>query len=520
MQKLILCLFATSGLASAAEPAERPNILFIMADDHAERAISAYDGGLVQTPNIDRIAEEGVRFANSFVTNSICAPSRAVFLTGKYSHQNGLRDNRDTFDGSQVTLPKLLQSAGYETAIIGKWHLKSDPTGFDEWKILVDQGHYYNPVFIDNGTEVQREGYVTDLITDLALEYLDARDESKPFMLLYQHKAPHRNWMPHPRHFIDETHNYPLPETFRDDYEGRPAAAGQDMRVADMWFSLDLKLHELHYGTETGTGGNDNWDPTDGWANDYGRMTDEQQVAWDGHYDPIGEAFRESRPTSHALAEWKYQRYMRDYLGSVAAIDEGVGRLLDYLEENGLAENTIVIYTSDQGFYLGEHSWYDKRFMYEESLRTPLVIRYPAEFSAGQVNDDLVLNLDMPPTLLDLAGVEVPIDMQGQSLRPLMNNSPSAEWRDAIYYRYYEFPHGWHKVRPHYGMRTDRYKLIHFEGDMDVWELFDLQTDPNELDNLYGRDEYSAVQEVLHTRLNELQRELGDQPSTGGPGNE
>lgn len=504
---LVLYVLAFSGLASGAQ---RPNILFIMADDHAERAISAYGGDLMETPNIDRIAQGGVRFANSFVTNSICAPSRAVLLTGKYSHLNGLRDNRDTFDGSQVTFPKLLQTAGYETAIIGKWHLKSDPTGFDEWKILVDQGHYYNPLFIDNGTEIQPEGYVTDLITEFALEYLENRDESKPFALLYQHKAPHRNWMPHSRHFADTSVKLPLPETFWDDYAGRPAAAGQDMRVADMWFSLDLKLQGQHYGTETGTGGNDEFDPTDGWADDYGRMTEEQKAAWDAHYNEIGEAFREQPPTSRALAEWKYQRYMQDYLGSVAAIDEGVGALLDYLEENDLADNTIVVYTSDQGFYLGEHGWYDKRFMYEESLRTPLVIRYPEEIAPARVNDDLVLNLDMTPTLLDLAGVEIPADMQGRSLRPLMAETPTTEWRDAIYYRYYEFPHGWHKVRPHYGVRTDRYKLIHFEGDMDVWELFDLQSDPNELDNLYGQDEYSRIQDGLHNRLTELRREYGD----------
>jgi arylsulfatase A-like enzyme len=510
MRQLILCFLTVFGLASVAGAAPPPNILFIMSDDHAERAISAYGSDLIDTPNIDRIARDGVRFANSFVTNSICAPSRAALLTGKYSHLNGLRDNRDTFDGSQVTFPKLLQSAGYETAIIGKWHLKSDPTGFDEWKILVDQGHYYNPVFIDNGTEVQREGYVTDLITEMALEYLDNRDPSKPFALLYQHKAPHRNWMPHPRHFIDEDHEFPLPETFWDDYTGRPAAAGQDMRIADMWLSLDLKLHEKHYGTEDGTGGNDTYDPTDGWADDYGRMTDEQQAAWDAHYESIGEAFREKTPTDRELAEWKYQRYMRDYLGSVAAVDEGVGQLLDYLEENDLVDNTIVVYTSDQCFYLGEHGWYDKRFMYEESLRTPLIIRYPEEIVPAQVNDDLVLNLDMTPTLLDLAGVDIPPDMQGMSLRPLVNGSQSAEWRDAIYYRYYEFPHGWHSVRPHYGVRTDRYKLIHFEGDMDLWELFDLQADPNELTNLYGQDEYAEIQEALHTRLNELQRELED----------
>jgi len=510
MRTLALLLIAFSGMTFAAETARPPNILFIMSDDHAERAISAYGSDLIETPNIDRIAREGVRFANSFVTNSICAPSRAVLLTGKYSHLNGLRDNRDTFDGSQVTLPKLLRSAGYETAIIGKWHLKSDPTGFDEWKILVDQGHYYNPEFIENGDEVRSEGYVTDLITDLALDFLDRRDESKPFVLFYQHKAPHRNWMPPARHFTEQQREYPLPETFWDDYAGRPAAAGQDMRVADMWLSMDMKLHQEHYGTETGTGGNDRFDPTNGWENDYGRMTDAQKAAWDAHYDPIGEAYREEAPTGRALAEWKYQRYMQDYLGSVAAVDEGVGRLLDYLDDNGLTDNTVVVYTSDQGFYLGEHGWYDKRFMYEESLRTPLIVRYPAQFAPGQVRDELVLNLDMTPTLLDLAGADVPADMQGQSLRPLMDGSPSSEWRDAIYYRYYEFPHGWHKVRPHYGVRTDRYKLIHFEADMDSWELFDLQNDPHELDNLYGRDEYGTVQETLHRRLDELQNELGD----------
>ena len=293
MKPLIVSLLLVAGLAGAADDAP-PNIVFIMADDHAERAISAYGSDLIETPNIDRIAANGIRFANSFVTNSICAPSRAVLLTGKYSHLNGLRDNRDTFDGSQLTFPKLLQAAGYETAIIGKWHLKSAPTGFDVWKVLDDQGHYYNPVFIENGVEKQAEGYVTDLVTDFAIDYLDNRDKSKPFALLYQHKAPHRNWMPHPRHFDEVTREYPLPDTFRDDYAGRPAAADQDMRIADMWLSNDMKLQERHYGVETGTGGNDTWDPTDGWAADYGRMTDEQQAAWDEHYEPIGEAFREA----------------------------------------------------------------------------------------------------------------------------------------------------------------------------------------------------------------------------------
>ena len=497
---------------ATAEAADGPNILFIMSDDHAERAISAYGSELIDTPNIDRIAREGIRFTNSFVTNSICAPSRAVLLTGRYSHLNGLRDNRDTFDGSQVTFPKLLQAAGYETAIIGKWHLKSDPTGFDEWKILVDQGHYYNPVFVHNGAETPTEGYVTDLITEFAIDFLDNRDSSKPFALLYQHKAPHRNWMPHPRHFDDMDREYPLPETFDDDYAGRPAAAGQDMRIADMWLSNDMKLQRHHYDEDTGTGGNDEWDPTEGWMADYGRMNDAQRAAWDAHYEPIGEAFRSAAPTGAALAEWKYQRYMQDYLGSVLALDEGIGRLLDYLDENDLAENTLVVYTSDQGFYLGEHGWYDKRFMYEESLRTPLVMRFPSTIKPGQVNDALVLNLDMAPTLLDFAGVDAPETMQGQTLRPLVAGNPDTDWRDAIYYRYYEFPHGWHDVRPHYGVRTNRYKLIHFGGDMDVWELFDLQADPYEMNNLYGEDDTAAVEQHLHERLVELQREFDDLP--------
>jgi arylsulfatase A-like enzyme len=509
LKQIAWALLAFTGPVDAAE---RPNILFIMSDDHAERAISAYGSDLIETPNIDRIAEGGIRFANSFVTNSICAPSRAVLLTGKYSHLNGLRDNLDTFDGSQLTFPKLLQAAGYETAIVGKWHLKSDPTGFDEWKILVGQGHYYNPVFIDNGDEIETEGYVTDLITEFALDYLENRDATRPFALLYQHKAPHRNWMPHPRHFGAQTREYPLPATFRDDYAGRPAAAGQDMRIADMWLSNDMKLHARHYETETGTGGNDEWDPTDGWADDYGRMNDEQRAAWDAHYEPIGEEFKEANLTGRSLDEWKYQRYMQDYLGSVAAVDDGIGQLLDYLEENDLVDNTVVVYTSDQGFYLGEHGWYDKRFMYEESLRTPLVIRYPAKIAPEQVNEQLVLNLDMAPTLLDLAGVEIPAAMQGQSLRPLMDGTSPGEWRDAVYYRYYEFPHGWHKVRPHYGVRTDRYKLIHFGGDMDVWELFDLEADPGEMHNVYGQDDYVAIGNALHERLSALQRQYEDRP--------
>jgi arylsulfatase A-like enzyme len=489
-----------------------PNILFIMSDDHALAAISAYGSELIETPNIDRIASEGVRFTNSFVTNSICAPSRAVMLTGKYSHINGLRDNRDTFDGSQRTFPKLLQAAGYQTALVGKWHLKSEPTGFDDWRILAGQGQYYNPVLNVNGVENQLTGYVTDLITEQALDFLEHRDRSRPFALLYQHKAPHRNWMPAIRHLgLFANNDLPSPETFRDDYEGRPAAAAQDMRVADLWLTLDLKIHPEYFDVDDASGGREDWDPTESWRTSYERLTDEQRAAWDAYYQPTNEAFRDDAPTGDALDEWKLRRYLEDYLGTVAALDENIGRVLDYLDASGLGENTIVVYTSDQGFYLGEHGWYDKRFMYEESLRMPLVMRYPVRLEAGQTVDELVLNLDFAPTLLDFAGVPIPDDMQGRSLRPLVDGLPPPDWRDAIYYRYYEFPHGWHSVRPHYGVRTDRYKLIHFEGDMDHWELFDLESDPDELRNLYGVEEYATVQGELHTKLEELRQELKDE---------
>ena len=495
----------------AGEGPDRPNIIFIMADDHAEQAISAYGGELVRTPNIDRIAREGVLFRNAFVTNSICAPSRAVFLTGKYSHLNGLRDNRDEFDGTQMTFPKLLQGAGYQTAIVGKWHLKTAPTGFDHWKILIEQGEYYAPVFLDNGEEVRYDGYVTDLITDFALEYLEERDPSRPFLLVYNHKAPHRNWMPHVKHlgmYADQ--DLPLPETFWDDYEGRPAARAQDMRIADMYLSMDMKLHEEAYGEETGTGGLATFPAGEAWKGSYARMTPEEKAAWDAHYDPINETFRKERPTGKALVEWKYQRYMKDYLRCIASVDENVGRVLDYLDEHGLADNTLVVYTSDQGFYLGEHGWYDKRFMYEESLAMPLVVRFPAAVPSGRVSDSLVLNLDFAPTLLDYAGVAVPSDMQGRSLRPLLDGPPPADWRSAIYYHYYEFPHGWHDVRTHYGVRTDRYKLIRFYGDMDFWELYDLATDPHELRNVYGQPGYESVQKDMHQQLEMLRRDLRD----------
>ena len=506
----LVALILIIGCTKDYETVQKPNIIFIMSDDHAERAISAYGDDLIQTPNIDRIANEGIRFNNSFVTNSICAPSRAVMLTGKYSHLNGLRDNRDEFDGSQLTFPKLLQKAGYQTSIIGKWHLKTEPTGFDYYKVLKGQGMYYGPTFIENGDTIQYDGYVTNLITDFAIENLKNRDKNKPFCMLYHHKAPHRNWMPDTKYLnLYDGEDIPLPETFYDDYSTRSAAAReQDMRIENMYLSVDMKLQPEDYDVETGSGGKKSFNAVPGWTNAYNLMTAEEKNAWDAHYDPLNKAFRDENLSGNALLEWKYQRYMKDYLRTVASVDDNVGRLLDYLDEEGLSENTIVIYTSDQGFYLGEHGWYDKRFMYEESFSMPLMVRYPPEISPGKVVDELVMNLDFAPTILDYAGVEIPDEMQGVSLRNLMAGEQQPGWRKSVYYHYYEYPHGWHNVKRHYGVRTDRYKLIHFYNDIDAWELYDLMLDPNELNNLYDNPDYSKIVDELKVELARLREQF------------
>jgi len=509
----LACLILLILFSSCNSKIKKPNIIFIMSDDHAEQAISCYGSNLIHTPNIDRIAKEGILFKNSFVTNSICAPSRAVLLTGKYSHMNGLRDNRDEFDGSQVTFPKLLQKAGYKTNIIGKWHLKTNPTGFNDWKILIDQGEYYNPVFVENGEEKQYIGYTTDLITDKAIEMLEQRDKNKPFCLLVHHKAPHRNWMPNAPHL--EAYNnkdLPLPETFYDDYSNRSPAALTDMRIDDMFLSFDLKLKKGFYKKETGTGGNAKFAPNaeNAWQITYERLTEDQRKAWDAHYNLISEKYQKANLSGKDLLEWKYQRYIKDYLCCILSIDEGVGRLLDYIDETGLTENTIVIYTSDQGFYLGEHGWYDKRFMYEESLSMPLVMRYPREIKAGQISEDMVLNLDFAPTFLDYAGVSIPQEMQGESIRSLTHQKKSNDWRTSMYYHYYEYPHGWHNVNRHFGIRTQRYKLIHFYGDIDSWELYDLDKDPYEINNLYADPAYTGIVKNLKTELKKLQQKYED----------
>lgn len=480
------------GRGQNATAKDRPNILFIMTDDHASHAMSCYGSKINQTPNLDRIANEGMRFTNSFCTNSICAPCRAVILTGKYSHLNGLIDNAVAFDGSQQTFPKLLQKAGYKTAVVGKWHLKTDPTGFDYWNILPGQGDYYNPVMIEMGQRKKHTGYVTDILTDHALGWLKGRGADKPFCLMYHHKAPHRNWQPSLKHLdLYEDTQIPEPPTLFDDYEGRGRAAReQDMSIEKTLTKADLKLTAP------------------------GNLTPEQKARWDAAYGPRNKAFEVAKLEGRELVRWKYQRYMKDYLRCIASVDENVGRVLDYLDQSGLAENTIVIYTSDQGFYLGDHGWFDKRFMYEESLRMPLVVRYPKEIRPDSVNRDIVLNLDFAETFLDYAGVPVPPEMQGRSLRPILQGQTPTDWRTSMYYHYYEFP-GVHSVKRHYGVRTQRYKLIHFYNDIDEWELYDLQSDPDELKNLYPDARYADVVQELKAELKRLRTHYKD--TTGAP---
>ena len=484
---------------------KRMNILFIMCDDHSYQTISAYDNRYISTPNIDRIAADGVKFANSFVANSLSGPSRACMLTGKHSHTNGFTDNTRIFDGSQQTFPKLLQKSGYETAVIGKWHLVTEPTGFDHWDILIGQGDYYNPTFINNGDTVQRKGYATNVTTDLALQWLEeGRDKDKPFCLLLHHKAPHRTWMPDTCDFkLFSDKEFALPENFYDNYEGRVAAAAQEMSIVkDMDLVYDLKLadkeNEIH--------SNENLEKMG--RRIYSNMDAAQKAAWDAHYDAVIADFKKQGLSGKALDEWKFRQYMRDYLRVITSIDRNVGKVLDYLKESGLEDNTLVVYTSDQGFYMGEHGWFDKRFMYEESFRTPLLMRLPSG-AKGEATE-LVQNIDYAATFLDVAGVDIPQDIQGVSLLPLLKGEKSIEGRDAIYYHFFEY-HAEHMVKKHYGVRTDRYKLIHFYDDIDAWELYDLEKDPSEMNNIYGKEGTEAITAELKKRLVELQKEYGEE---------
>ncbi|WP_193211749.1 sulfatase/phosphatase domain-containing protein [Luteolibacter marinus] len=480
-------------VGTALSAPERPNILFLFSDDHALNAISAYGGplkDLAPTPNIDRIANEGAVFTRSYCCNSICGPSRAAILTGKHSHINGFLDNdKARFDGSQTTFPKLLRKAGYQTALIGKWHLVTRPTGFDHWEILPGQGSYYNPDFITPTGKKHEAGYATDIITDKAIRWLDQeRDKSKPFVMMCQHKAPHRNWSPAPRHlglFKDVT--FPEPASFRDDYANRSATLGeQEMTVArHMSWAHDMKFKGPNLFPDTFTQiGN----------GEYARMTPAQKESWDAAYEPENQAFiadmKAGKLDEKTVTSWKYQRYIKDYLRCVRAVDENVGRMLDYLDKSGLAKNTLVIYSSDQGFYLGEHGWYDKRWMFEESLSMPFIARWPGVVKPGTRNDTLIQNIDYAPTFLEAAGVEVPAAIQGKSLIPVLKGETPDDWRKAIYYFY--SGEATHHVPAHDGVRSERYKLMYFPVTGE-WNLFDLEKDPHEMQSVHADPAYAPV---------------------------
>ncbi len=495
-------------LARCASGLGRPNILFIFSDDHAPQAISAYGSQINRTPNIDRIANEGVIFLNSFCTNSICAPSRAVILTGKHSHANGKIDNGgDPFDMTQPTFNKVLQEVGYQTAIIGKWHLRVDPAGFDHWEVLPGQGRYYNPDFRTPTGTVRYDGYVTDVITDLSLEWLrQARDPDRPFLLMSQHKAPHRNWMPGPDHlYTYEDVDIPEPATLFDDYANRASpAADTEMTIAEhMLPAYDLKITPAAAANEQDA----RW-----WAGEWGRMNEVQQAAWETAYGPRNDAFFASNLEGEALVRYYYQRYIKDYLRCIASVDDNVGQILEYLDESGLADNTLVIYCSDQGFYLGEHGWYDKRWMYEESLRMPFVARWPARIAPGTRVPQMIQNIDYAPTFLAMAGANLPTDLHGASLLDLMAGRPPTSWRASIYYHYYEYPEP-HRVAPHYGVRTERHKLVYYYQTQE-WELFDLVADPSETRSLYGDPGSASTAADLKRELRRLRAVYAD---TTGP---
>lgn len=507
---------------------EKPNIIFIMADDHAIQAISAYGhklGKIAQTPNIDRIADNGAIFNSSYCTNSICGPSRAVILTGKHSHINGFRQNGEIFNGDQPTLPKMLQKVGYQTAIVGKWHLHGFPQGFNHWEILNDQGNYYNPEFIHQADTINLDkgridstahwsidmkdtaivnGYATDLITDKAINWLKKqKDKEQPFYLMVHHKAPHRNWMPAPRHLNKyDSVKFPLPDSYFDPHINQQAAKEQQQTIyKDMYEGHDLKMTKTHGSSELAH---------NPWTKDFDRMTLEQRKAWDTAYQPKNDAFHMANLKGKELAKWKGQRYLQEYMATIASVDEGVGKILDYLEETGLDKNTIVIYTSDQGFYLGEKGWFDKRFMYEESFKMPLLMQFPDVIKPGTKINALVQNLDFAPTLLDFANAnEFSKEMQGVSFKPVLEDKISDdEFRDIIYYHYYDFP-AFHMVKKHYGIRTKRYKIMHFYDDIDTWEFYDLDKDPYELHNLIDVKDYWSIIGEMKIKLDSVQLAYG-----------
>jgi arylsulfatase A-like enzyme len=523
MKKLLL-LSIIIFTVSCSKKDERPNILFIMSDDHAYQAISSYSDKLINTPNIDRIANDGILFSNACVTNSICAPSRAVILTGKHSHLNGKVDNGFPFDTTQVTFPQLFQKAGYQTAMFGKLHFGNNPKGVDDFYILPGQGSYINPKFLGKEKDTIIQGYVTDVITDLTLNWFrEKRDKEKPFLMMYLHKAPHRPWWPSPEKFAEfYEKEFPEPETLFDDYKGRGSAAkSAEMNIlTHMQYMHDSKIRpstleemgevnpEIVYyridGTEYRPG-------PGGFLVPFNRGNPDQIAKYNVTLDKINNDFKENWPMMNdkEKMQWKFQRYMQDYLATISSIDDNVGRVLDYLEENDLEDNTLVVYTSDQGFYLGEHGWYDKRFIYDESFKTPLLIKWPNKIKPGITNDEMVQNLDFAQTFLEVAGISSPDDMQGESLMPLLTGEEDRWTREEVYYHYYEYP-SVHMVKRHYGIVNKEFKLVRFYYDVDEWELYDRLNDPNEMNNVYNDPNYSEVVKDLKIKLAELRVKYKD----------
>lgn len=512
-------LLASCGAGQKESPADNKplNIIHIMTDDHSYQTLSAYGhalGKLAPTPNLDKLAAQGMLFRQAFVENSLSTPSRACLMTGLYSHQNGQRQLGAGIDTTKTFFSEILQQHGYQTAVVGKWHMQCEPKGFDYYQVLWDQGEYYNPEFKSketNGEYTRREGYATKLTTDYAIDFLEHRNADKPFCLLVHHKAPHRNWMPEEKylHLYDDV-EFPYPDTFDDDYSTRcEPAHTQEMQIdKNMTIVYDLKLNELKNTKPY----SDEWN-VEGMQASLDRMNNEERQHWEEAYAGRYKDFMDSKRSGEELKKWKYQQYIKDYVRCIKTIDDEVGRLIQYLEQHGLMDNTVIVYTSDQGFYMGEHGWFDKRFMYEESFRTPLIIRYPGK-KQGLENHDLVQNIDFAPTYLDIAGIEKPECMSGTSLVPLLDGATPENWRDCLYYHYYDYP-AIHMVRRHDGVRDKRYKLIHFYGGKDERndavncnELYDLRSDPNETNNLFGNPDYKEVQERLAEKLDSFRTDL------------
>jgi len=496
---IILIIFTGCGeKTEKTKSSKKPNIIYIMADDLTTQAISAYGGiykDIAPTPNIDKIAQEGMLFQDVLVTNAICGPSRAAILTGNYSNINGYYKNESggKFDSTQWTFPQEFQKNGYKTSLFGKWHLGTEPVGFDTFKYhnsAGQQGHYWNPVYNENGTDVKEKGYATNLSTDFALSWLEEnKTTNDPFLMVLQYKAPHRPWEPDTKYEqLWEDIEMPYPATYNDTYVGREQTAGDTEMTMEYFSQRDMKLKEPE------------------------GLKGKEKIQWAFYGAKPGEIVKPDGMTDEEGRNWRYQTYIKDYLACVKSVDDNVGRVLKYLKDNNLEENTIIVLTSDQGFYLGDHGFFDKRFIYEESLRMPFMVKYPKKVKAGSVNEDIITNIDFAPTLLELAGISTTQKMQGTSFVPVLEGNTPKNWQDAMYYHYYEFPY-WHHVQPHYGIRTQKYTLAHFYYNIDVWELYDLEKDPNQMVNIYNDPNYTEVIIELKAKLKGLMNKFENNKS-------